>query len=27
VNPAETGWNFQNAATWGRAVYSEQRRN
>ena len=22
VNPAETGWIFQNAATWGRASYS-----
>jgi len=21
VNPAETDWNFQNAATWGRAIY------
>jgi len=21
VNPDETGWNFQNAATWGRAIY------
>jgi hypothetical protein len=21
VNPAEKGWDFQNAATWGRAVY------
>ncbi len=21
VNPAVTGWNFQNAGTWGRAIY------
>lgn len=21
VNPQETGWNFQNAGTWGRALY------
>jgi len=27
VNPAQTGWNFQNAGTWGRAVYGEQDRD
>jgi hypothetical protein len=21
VNPKEQGWNFQNAGTWGRAIY------
>jgi hypothetical protein len=21
VNPGETGWNFQNAGTWGQAIY------
>ncbi|MEX0867256.1 MAG: hypothetical protein WD030_07850 [Pirellulales bacterium] len=24
VNPLETGWNFQRAATWGKAIYHEQ---
>lgn len=24
VNPAEKGWDFQNAATWGRAVYGKR---
>jgi hypothetical protein len=25
VNPSETGWNFQNAATWGRAIYGRSK--
>lgn len=24
LNPAEKGWDFQNAATWGRAVYGKR---
>lgn len=25
ANPSETGWNFHNAATWGRAIYGRSK--